>query len=147
MIVERYIAATTATSLHEDANVITQVDVIKASGMSERNIASHYLRLISKPSRGDIERVHAALEYVAISRKLKDGLEQVTPAVDWLINQACRPCNGTGIDAKKGGSFKCKRCNGTGERLEPSHPAAQILIDYVKDCKNAYGSRMLQKLR
>lgn len=147
MIEERYLAATRATSLRDSSTETTQLDVIRASGMSERNIASHYLRLISKPCRGDIERLHAALEYVAIGRKLKDGLGQVVLALDWLINQNCAPCGSTGSDIKKGKGYKCCRCSGAGKRPEPSHPAAQILIDYVQACKAAYAGRMVKSLR
>ena len=47
MIEERYLTATQSSNLRDDPERIGQVDVIKASGMSARNIASTYLHLVA----------------------------------------------------------------------------------------------------
>ena len=146
MIEERYIAATKAKSLHEDANVITQVDVIKASGMSERNIAAHYLRLISKPTRTDMERVHAALLCVATNRKLSTPHESAIAAMEWLIDSRCKTCSGAGVVLKKDKEHTCPKCRGEKMRREPACKDVQLLIDYVQDCRAAHGGRMCKKL-
>lgn len=147
MIEERYLNATKASNLRDDNQRLGQVDVIKASGMSRRNMAAHYLRLISKPSQEDMTRVYAALLYVVESRKLKSGQECIAPAIEWLLTQNCGVCSGTGVVIKRGVEHKCPKCKGEGKRREPSNRDSQILIDYVIQCKNAHASRMFQKLR
>lgn len=146
MIEQRYITATAATSLHEDVNAITPLDVIKASGMSERNIASHYLRLISKPSRGDMERVFSALLWVAQSRKLAQPQESVSQALHWLVDPRCKVCHGAGVLLKGGKEHVCPKCNGEKLRKEPSDKDVQLLIDYVQTCRNSHASRVFKKL-
>ena len=147
MIEERYLAATMSTNLSDEAHKIMQVDVIKASGMSSRNIVAHYLRLISKPTRVDMERVYAALLWVAQDRKLQGGDEGIALALDWLMQQGCQTCSGAGAVIRKAVSYECRACAGMGKRKEPVNKDAQILIDYVIQCKNAHASRMFQKLR
>lgn len=146
MIEQRYITATAATSLHEDANSITQLDVIKASGMSERNLASHYLRLISKPSRGDMERVFSALLWVAQNRNLAQPQESVSQALRWLVDPRCKVCCGAGVLLKGGKEHVCPKCKGEKLRKEPSDKDVQLLIDYVQICRNAHASRVFKKL-
>lgn len=147
MFEERYIAATKAKSLHEDSNSITQVDVIKASGMSERNIAAHYLRLISKPTRTDVERVHAALLCVATNHKLSTPHEAVAAAMAWLIDPRCKTCLGAGLVQKQGKEHTCPKCRGEKMRREPACKDVQLLIDYVQGCRAAYAGRMFALLR
>lgn len=147
MIEERYLAATQASHLRDEPHKIGQVDIIKASGMSSRNIAAHYLRLISRPRRDDMERVYSALLWVANDRKLISGEEAVGMAMEWLMQQTCPKCNGTGVVIAKAIEHKCPQCGGEGQRKQPSNECAQILIDYVIQCKNAHASRMFQKLR
>ena len=147
MIEERYLAATQATSLKDDAHKIGQVDLIKASGMSARTMAAHYLRLLSKPTKEDMTRVYAALLYQVEQRKLQGGTDCIVMAIEWLINQNCTPCQGTGMLAKVKGEYKCHRCKGEGKRKEPSNKDAQILIDYVQTCRRAHTGRMSHLLR
>lgn len=147
MIEERYIAATQASHLRDEPYKIGQVDIIKASGMSSRNMAAHYLRLISKPTKEDMARVYAALLYVVESRKLASGEEVVGTAMDWLLTQTCSVCAGTGVVIKKAIEQKCPRCNGMGRRREPSNKDAQILIDYVMTCRAAHAGRMVAKMK
>lgn len=147
MIEERYLAATRATNLRDTAHAITQVDIIKASGMSRRNLAAHYLRLISRPTKDDMTRVYAALLYVVHSRKLIGGTDAIVTAVDWLLRQTCVPCQGSGVLLKRGGEYKCNRCAGEGKRREPSDRDAQILIDYVMTCRAAHAGRMMRLLK
>ena len=148
MIEERYLAATQATNLKDETHAIGMVDLIKASGMSARTMAAHYLRLISKPSKEDMTRVYAALLYQVEQRKLQSGTDAIVLAMGWLMNQNCTSCNGTGFLVKaKGGEYKCQRCKGEGKRKEPSNRDAQILIDYVQDCRRAHTGRMHQLLR
>lgn len=147
MIAERYLTATHATNLKDDAHKIGQVDLIKASGMSARTMAGHYLRLLSKPTKEDMTRVYAALLYQVERRKLQGGTDSIVMAIDWLINQNCKPCEGTGMLKKVKGEYKCHRCKGEGKRREPSCPDAQTLIDYVQKCRSDYGGRMLALLR
>ena len=147
MIEERYLAATQATNLRDTAHAITQVDVIKASGMSRRNLAAHYLRLMSKPTREDMLRMYAALLYVVHSRKLPSGEECIGMAVEWLLTQNCNVCSGTGLVMKHTLEHKCPKCHGTGKRREPSNRDAQLLIDYVQDCRSAHAGRMVGLLK
>lgn len=144
---ERYIAATSTTNLRDEAHKIGQVDIIKASGMSDRNLAAHYLRLISKPTKEDMTRVYAALLYQVEMRKLKGGSDAIVTAMDWLLNQNCTPCLGTGMLTKVKGEYKCHRCKGEGKRKEPSDKTAQHLIDYVMTCRAAHAGRMFKLLR
>lgn len=147
MIEERYLTATQSSNLRDDPERIGQVDVIKASGMSARNIASTYLRLISKPTQEDMTRFYAALLFQVEQRKLQGGTDSIVMAIDWLLNQNCKPCQGTGMLKKAKGEYKCHRCKGEGKRREPSCPDAQALIDYVQTCRAAYGGRMLKLLQ
>ena len=147
MIEERYLAATQASHLRDEPHKIGQVDIIKASGMSSRNMAAHYLRLISKPTKEDMARVYAALLYVVESRKLASSEEAVGMALEWLLTQTCSVCAGTGVVMKKAIEQKCPRCNGMGRRREPSNKDAQILIDYVMTCRAAHAGRMVAKMK
>lgn len=147
MIEERYIAATQTSHLRDEPHKIGQVDIIKASGMSSRNMAAHYLRLISKPTKEDMARVYAALLYVVESRKLASSEEAVGMALEWLLTQTCSVCSGTGVVMKKAIEQKCPRCNGMGRRREPSNKDAQILIDYVMTCRAAHAGRMVAKMK
>lgn len=147
MIEERYLNATKASNLRDDTQRLGQVDVIKASGMSARNISSTYLRLISKPTQEDMTRFYAALLYQVEQRKLQGGTDSIVMAVDWLLNQNCKPCQGTGMLMKVRGEYKCHRCKGVGKRREPSDKDAQVLIDYVQTCRASYQGRMLKLLR
>lgn len=147
MIEERYLAAQHATNLRDEAHQIGQVDVIKASGMSDRNMAAHYLRLISKPSQEDMTRVYAALLSVVDNRKLPSGEACIAPAIEWLLIQNCHVCSGTGVVLKMAIEHKCPKCKGQGKRKEPSSKDSQILIDYLLTCRAAHGGRMFQKLR
>lgn len=146
MIEERYIAATNARSLEDVARAITQVDVIKASGMSQRNLAAHYLRLISKPSKEDMTRVYAALLWVVDSRKLQSGADAIVEALSWLLDPRCKVCGAAGLVLKKEREHKCPKCKGEKFRKEPSNKDAQLLIDYVQDCRAAHGGRMFKLL-
>lgn len=146
-IEERYIAATAATNLRDELHAITQVDLIKASGMSQRNMAAHYLRLISKPSKEDMTRVYAALLWVVQSRKLQSGTDAIVEAMSWLLDPACKVCKGAAVVLKKEREHKCPKCKGERFRKEPANRDAQILIDYVCTCRNAHAGRMFQALR
>ncbi|WP_315125272.1 hypothetical protein [Comamonas antarctica] len=147
MIEERYLAATQATNLLDSAHAITQVDVIKASGMSRRNLAAHYLRLISKPTREDMERMYAALLHVVQARKLQSGPDCIGVAIEWLLTQNCNVCSGTGVVTKHALQHKCPKCHGSGKRREPGNRDAQLLIDYVADCRSAHAGRMKRLLK
>lgn len=146
MIEERYLNATKASNLRDDTQRLGQVDVIKASGMSERNLASHYLRLISKPSRGDMDRVFSALLWVAQNRKLAQPQESVSQALRWLVDPRCKVCCGAGVLLKGGKEHVCPKCKGEKLRKEPSDKDVQLLIDYVQICRNAHASRVFKKL-
>lgn len=147
MIEERYLAAQHATNLRDEAHQIGQVDVIKASGMSDRNMAAHYLRLISKPSQEDMTRVYVALLSVVNNRKLPSGEECIAPAIEWLLTQNCGVCSGTGVVMKKAIEHKCPKCKGAGKRKEPRNRDSQILIDYVTACRDRHTGRMFKMLR
>lgn len=146
MIEERYLAATRATSLRDESHQIGQVDLIKASGMSARNMAAHYLRLISQPSKDDMTRVYAALLWVVHQRKLQAGTEAIVVALDWLLDPRCKVCTGAGLLVKKEKEHKCPKCKGEKMRKEPSCRDAQLLIDYVQTCRSAHGGRMIALL-
>lgn len=147
MIEERYLCATSATNLLDVPHCVGQVDLIKASGLSERNMAAHYLRLISKPTREDVTRVYAALLCVVQRRKLDGGADSIVAAMEWLVNPRCNVCHGAGLIAKKGKDHKCPKCKGEKLRREPQCKTAQILIDYVQTCRHAHSGRMFAKLR
>ncbi|WP_417283769.1 hypothetical protein [Comamonas sp.] len=147
MIEERYLAATTASNLTDEVHKIMQVDVIKASGLSARNMAAHYLRLISKPTKEDLKRVYAALLWVVNSRKLQTGAEAIHLALEWLLDPRCKVCSGAGLIFKKGKEHTCPKCKGEKYRKEPSNKDAQVLIDYVQTCRSAHGGRMFSMLR
>ena len=147
MIEERYIAATHASSLADEVHKITQVDLIKASGMSRRNMASHFLRLISKPTREDLARVYAGLVWVAEQRKIASGAEAVGVTLEWLLDPVCKVCKGAGVVVKKEREHKCPKCKGERQRKETSSRDAQILIDYVATCRADYGGQVFQRLK
>lgn len=147
MIEERYLAATRATSLKDIPHLIGQVDLIKASGMSHRNIAAHYLRLISAPTKEDMKRVYAALLWVVHQRKLQSGSETIVLALEWLLDSRCKVCVGAGLVVKAEKEHKCPRCKGEKMRKEPSNRDVQLLIDYVMSCRAAHGGRMFKLLR
>ncbi len=146
MIEERYLAATRATNLRDTVHAITQVDVIKASGMSRRNLSAHYLRLISKPTKEDMARVHAALLYVVDSRKLQSGESAIVLALGWLLDPVCKVCKGAGVVVKGAREHKCPKCKGERYRKEPSCRDAQVLIDYVQSCKRSHAGDMIRRL-
>lgn len=146
MIEERYIAATQASHLRDEPYKIGQVDIIKASGMSSRNMAAHYLRLISKPSRGDMDRVFSALLWVAQNRNLAQPEESASQALRWLVNPRCKVCCGAGVLLKGGKEHVCPKCKGEKLRKEPSDKDVQLLVDYVQICRNAHASRVVKKL-
>lgn len=147
MIEERYLSATAAKNLRDEPHQVGQVDLIKASGMTGRNMAAHYLRLISKPTQADMTRVYAALLYVVQSRGVKGGTDAIVAALTWLLDPQCKVCNGSGIVVKVEKEHKCPKCKGEKLRKEPGCPDAQILIDYVTGCRHRYGGDMLRKLR
>ena len=147
MIEERYIAATHASSLADEAHKITQVDLIKASGMSQRNMAAHYLRLISKPTQSDMTRVYAALLWVVDHRKLKGGADAIVAALSWLLDPRCKVCQGAGLVVRNDKEHKCPKCKGERLRKEPACKDAQALIDYVQDCKRNHSGEMFKRLR
>ena len=147
MIEERYLSASLASCLADEPHKIGQVDVIKASGMSARNMAAHYLRLISKPTKDDLKRVYAALLWVVHNRKLQTGADAIHMALEWLLDPRCKVCSGSGQITKKEREHTCPKCKGEKYRKEPQNKDAQILIDYVQTCRNAHGGRMLAMLR
>ncbi|WP_047472534.1 zinc finger-like domain-containing protein [Delftia sp. ZNC0008] len=146
MIEERYLSATNASNLADVPHRIGQVDLIKASGLSEYSMASHYLRLISKPTRSDMERMHAALVSAAEARGHTDVHESVTLAMDWLMDPRCKVCNGAGLVERKGKDHKCPKCKGEKFRKEPSDMLAMSLITYVQECRRAHSSRIFKRL-
>ncbi|WP_336695640.1 hypothetical protein [Delftia acidovorans] len=147
MIEERYLAATRATNLREvPLHQVGQVDLIKASGLSRRGVAAHYLRLISKPTRGDIERMHEALLEIAAGRGHVDALEPVTAAMAWLMDPRCKVCQGVGLIERKGRMHKCPKCKGEKLRKEPSDRLAQDLIAYVQDCRRTHAGGIFRRI-
>ena len=145
---ERYLAATSATDLTEVPHKITQVDLIKASGMSRGNVAVHYLRLITKATRADMERMYSALLYILQLRQIGgDHHQAVTTAMDWLIDPRCKTCNGVGEIGRKQQAYTCRRCKGVKLRSEPANPAALVLIDYVAGCRETHSGSMRRLLR
>ncbi|MDR0216173.1 MAG: hypothetical protein LBJ15_19560 [Comamonas sp.] len=146
MIEERYLSAASATNLRDVPHVIGQVDLIKASGMSSRNMAAHYLRLITKPAKGDMLRVYAALLRVTHDRKLPGGTDAIVAAIDWLVDPRCKVCEARGVVVKKGKEHACPKCRGEKFRKEPSCKTAQLLIDYVMTCRSAHSGRMFKLL-
>lgn len=146
MIEERYLSATQASSLRDEPHKIGQVDVIKASGMSGRNVAAHYLRLISKPTKEDMARVYAALHFVVNSRKLQSGEAAIVLALEWLLDPMCKVCKGSSVVVKGSREHKCPKCKGERYRKEPSCRDAQALIDYVQSCKRSHAGEMIRRL-
>ena len=146
MIEERYLSATQSSCLADESHRIGQVDVIKASGMSARNMAAHYLRLISRPTKDDMQRVYAALFRVMHDRKLPGGTDSIVIALEWLVDPRCKVCAATGVVVKKEREHTCPKCKGERFRKEPSCKTAQILIDYVMTCRSAHGGRMFKLL-
>ena len=147
MIEERYLNATKASNLRDDTQRLGQVDVIKASGMSARNIASTYLRLISKPTQNDMTRLYAALLYFGSRRQLDEVQDSAAMAVQWLLDPRCKLCAGAGTVAKHGKDHLCPKCKGAKMRKEPAHPTVAALIDHVQLCRASYTGRMLKLLR
>lgn len=147
MIEERYLNATKASNLRDDTQRLGQVDVIKASGMSARNIASTYLRLVSKPTQEDMTRLYASLLFFGDARQLESVPESIAIAVDWLLDPRCKVCQGAGTVIKKDKEHTCPKCKGAKLRKEPNHPTALEMIDYVQKCRADYGGRMLKLLR
>ena len=147
MIEERYIAATQASHLRDEPHKIGQVDIIKASGMSARNIASTYLRLVSKPTQEDMTRFYAALLHFGNSRQLDEVQDSAALAVEWLLDPRCKLCAGVGTVAKRGKDHLCPKCKGAKMRKEPAHPTVAALIDHVQLCRASYTGRMLKLLR
>ena len=144
---ERYTAAMHSSDLSDEAHKIGQVDLIKASGMSKASVASHYLRIITKPSRSDIERMHAELVHEAKAKKVASPHDSAAEAMAWLIDQKCKPCNGTGLKVKEAKTYTCSKCKGTMLAREPSSKDAQLLIDHVMDCKRTHSNNMNKLLR
>ena len=145
---ERYTAAMHSSDLSDEAHKIGQVDLIKASGMSRSNVAAHYLRLISKATRSDMERMYAVLLYVLQLRQIGgDHHQAVAAAMEWLIDPRCKTCAGAGEVERKQAIYTCRKCKGVKLRGEPSNPAAQVLIDFVVGCRNEHSGRMRKLLR
>lgn len=147
MIEERYLNATKASNLRDDTQRLGQVDVIKASGMSARNIASTYLRLISRPTQDGMTRFYAALLHFGNSRQLDEVQDSAALAVEWLLDPRCKLCAGAGTVAKNGKDHLCPKCKGAKMRKEPAHPTVAALIDHVQLCRASYTGRMLKLLR
>ena len=147
MIEERYLSATAAKNLRDEPHQVGQVDLIKANGMSAKNMASHFLRLLSKPSKEDLTRVYAALLHVAGKREFRDPQVAATIAIDWMLDPRCKLCLGAGEMSKGGKPYKCAKCGGEKLRREPANPDVQALIDYVTDCRRALDGRKMRLLR
>lgn len=147
MIEERYLSASLASCLADEPHKIGQVDVIKASGMSSRNMAAHYLRLISKPTKEDMTRVYAALLSYMHKEKLEGGTNAIVTAIEWLVDPRCKVCHATGVVAKGDKEHTCPKCKGEKFRKEPASRTAQVLIDYVRTCRAAHGGRMFSLLK
>ena len=145
---ERYTTATAASDLTDVPHRITQVDLIKASGMSRQNVASHYLRLISKATRSDMERMFAALLAICASRQMEgDHHKVVSEALNWLLDQRCKVCLGAGEVERKATMHKCPKCKGEKVRKEPASRDVRALVDYVMNCRYAHGGNMFRLLR
>lgn len=147
MIEERYLSASLASCLADEPHKIGQVDVIKASGMSPRNMAAHYLRLISKPTKEDMTRFYAALLQHMQEKKLEGGTEAIVAAIEWLVDPRCKVCHATGVLTKGDKEHTCPKCKGEKYRKEPANRAAQMLIDHVRTCRAAHGGRMFSLLK
>ncbi|MGF6212353.1 hypothetical protein [Comamonas sp. 4034] len=147
MIEERYLSASLASCLADEPHKIGQVDVIKASGMSARNMAAHYLRLISKPTKEDMTRVYAALLHHMESKGLAGGTDAIVAAVEWLLDPRCRVCQGAGVVVRKEKEHTCPKCKGEKFRKEPVCKTTQALIDHVRACRSAHCGRMFKLLR
>lgn len=110
-------------------------------------MVSHYLRLITKPTREDMERLFAALLFESQRLKLRgDQRHIVATALGWLLNQQCGTCKGAGEIDRKGSVYRCGKCNGTGSRKEPSHAGVLAIIDHVRDCRSGHSSRLRKLL-
>lgn len=144
---ERYTVAMNSRDLSDESHRIGQLDLIKASGMSKASVALHYLRIISKPSRVDMERMYTALVQYGVVKKLADPQDAALEAMAWLMDQKCKPCQGTGLTAKDGKTYKCLKCKGAMLAKEPSRRDIQFLIDYVMDCKRTHSNNMNKLLQ
>ena len=147
MIEERYLNATKAKNLRDEPHQVGQVDLIKANGMSAGNMASHFLRLLSKPSREDLTRVYAALLHVATKRGFSDPQLAITTAIEWMLDPRCKLCHGAGEEERGGKIYKCVKCAGEKLRREPTNKDVQALIDYVNDCRRSLDGRKFRLLR
>ncbi len=147
MTAERYTVALSARDLSDESHRVGQVDLIKASGMSKANVALHYLRIITKPSRVDMERMYNALVQYGVAGHLADPQDAALEAMAWLLDQKCKPCQGTGLTAKEGKTYKCLKCKGAMLAQEPSRKDVQFLIDYVMDCKRTHSNNLNKLLR
>ena len=147
MIEERYLNATAAKNLRDEPHQVGQVDLIKANGMSAKNMASHFLRLLSKPSREDLTRVYAALLHFATKREFSEPQIAITTAIEWMLDPRCKRCNGVGEEIRNAKVYKCVKCAGEKLRREPANPDVQALIDYVTDCRRALDGRKMRLLR
>lgn len=144
---ERYTAAMHSSDLSDEAHKIGQVDLIKASGMSARNMAAHYLRLISKPTQEDMARVYAALLQHMQEKKLAGGTDSIVAAIEWLVDPRCKVCHATGVVTKNDKEHTCPKCKGERFRKEPACRTAQALIDHVRNCRAAHCGRMFSLLK
>lgn len=147
MTEERYLCATSATNLLDVPHRIGQVDLVKANGMSAYNMASHFMRLVSKPTKADMTRVYAALLYVAHQRKFAEPAEAIVAAIEWMLDPSCKVCAGIGEIERKGRMHKCPKCKGEKLRREPANRDAQYLIDHVTDCRRALSGRVRGLMR
>lgn len=147
MTEERYLCATGATNLQDVPHRIGQVDLVKANGMSASNMASHFMRLVSKPTKADMTRVYAALLYVAHKRKFVEPAAAITAAIEWMLDPSCKVCAGVGEIERKGRMHKCPKCKGEKLRREPASRDAQYLIDHVNDCRRALSGRVRKLMR
>lgn len=147
MIEERYLSATAATNLLDVPHRLGQVDLVKANGMSAHNMASHFMRLVSKPTKADMTRVYAALLYVAHQRKFAEPSTAIVAAIEWMLNPNCKVCAGVGEIERKGRMHKCPKCRGEKLRREPANRDAQYLIDHVNDCRRALSGRVRALMR
>ena len=97
--------------------------------------------------RVDMERMYTALVQYGAAKKLADPQDAALEAMAWLLDQKCKPCQGTGLTAKEGKTYKCLKCKGAMLAKEPSRKDVQFLIDYVMDCKRTHSNNLNKLLQ
>lgn len=148
---ERYLVASQTSNLRVVSEVFGAGDILIASGWSPNRIGAALMRLHSKPTRDNLDKVHTQVALEANRLNIANPDAVASDVLAWWLNRICPTCFGRKFDKIENtpslSDIECPKCHGSGEKTIPHGKAGKIMADWLDWCKSKHADMIRRRLR